>query len=194
MPRPKIDTERQAHILEALEACVARNGIAKTTLSNVAEEAGLPRSLVRYFVGNRDDMILMLFDRIIDRGEEELENSLGGHANPKMSNYLDFLFDGLFLDETSNKVLSELSYLAERNETVREKLRDLYHTACLKIADKLKAHKLGRTDAARYDAAYAIFCLCYSHATFEEVGLAPRSPKKLRKVAEHIIEQLGPSG
>lgn len=190
MPRPKIDEERRTQILNALEACVVRNGIAKTTLANVAEEAGLPRSLVRYFMGNRDDMILKLFDRIVERGEVELANHLDGEANPKMSDYLDFLFESLLLDKTSNRLLGELSYLAERDDAAREKLRDLYHAGCMKIADKMKVDKIGRSDTARFDAAYAIFCLCYSHATFEDVGLSPRNPKKLRKLAENVIDQL----
>lgn len=190
MPRPKIDEERRAQILDALESCVVRNGIVKTTLANVAEKADLPRSLVRYFVGNRDDMMLLLFDRIIERGEAELDAHLGG-ASPKMSDYLDFLLDGRFMDKTSNTIIGELSYLAERNEAAREKLCDLYRSACMKIVDKMKEQNVGRTDAERFDAAYAIFSLCYSVATFTDVGLPPRNPKKLRKTAEQIIDQLG---
>jgi AcrR family transcriptional regulator len=45
-------------ILEATYACVARWGLAKTTVEDAAREAGLSRATVyRYFPGGRDELI-----------------------------------------------------------------------------------------------------------------------------------------
>lgn len=193
MPRPKIDAERRAHILDALETCAVQNGIAKTTLSDVAREAGLPRSLVRYFMGNRDDMISKLFDRALERGEEEFARHTDHKANPKMSDYLDFMFGGDFSSKADSRLINELSYFAEHNASAREKLRDLYDGICAKLVDQMKEDRLGKTDAARFDAAYSIFSLCYGYMTFDDVGLSPKNPRKLRKTAELILDQLGPA-
>jgi AcrR family transcriptional regulator len=52
-----MDGPRQ-RILEATYACVARWGLAKTTVEDAAREAGLSRATVyRYFPGGRDELI-----------------------------------------------------------------------------------------------------------------------------------------
>jgi AcrR family transcriptional regulator len=50
--------DSRQRILEATYACVARWGVAKTTLDDAAREAGLSRATVyRYFPGGRDELI-----------------------------------------------------------------------------------------------------------------------------------------
>ena len=52
-----VDGPRQ-RILEATYTCVARWGLAKTTVEDAAREAGLSRATVyRYFPGGRDELI-----------------------------------------------------------------------------------------------------------------------------------------
>jgi AcrR family transcriptional regulator len=52
-----VDGPRQ-RILEATYACVARWGLAKTTVEDAAREAGLSRATVyRYFPGGRDELV-----------------------------------------------------------------------------------------------------------------------------------------
>jgi AcrR family transcriptional regulator len=48
----------RGRILEATYACVARYGLAKTTIEDAAREAGLSRATVyRYFPGGRDELL-----------------------------------------------------------------------------------------------------------------------------------------
>jgi AcrR family transcriptional regulator len=55
-PAPVGDT--RTRILEAAVACIERWGLAKTTLEDVATEAGLSRAtLYRWFAGGRDQLI-----------------------------------------------------------------------------------------------------------------------------------------
>jgi len=52
-----VDDTRQ-RIVEAAYACVARHGVAKTTVEDVAKEAGMSRATVyRAFPGGRDEVI-----------------------------------------------------------------------------------------------------------------------------------------
>src|SRR5919199_1552499 len=45
-------------LLEATYACVARYGIAKTTVEDVARQSGLSRAtLYRYFPGGKDELV-----------------------------------------------------------------------------------------------------------------------------------------
>jgi len=81
-----VDGPRQ-RILEATYACVARWGLAKTTVEDAAREAGLSRATVyRYFPGGRDELIdavvswqyLLFFTRLYEEvhGAASLEEVL----------------------------------------------------------------------------------------------------------------------
>jgi AcrR family transcriptional regulator len=79
--------EVRQRILEATYACVARWGVAKTTIEDAAREAGLSRATIyRYFPGGRDELIdavvswqfLEFFRRLYDEvnGAASLEEVL----------------------------------------------------------------------------------------------------------------------
>ncbi len=81
-----MDGPRQ-RILEATYACVARWGLAKTTVEDAAREAGLSRATVyRYFPGGRDELVdavvswqyLLFFGRLYEEihGAASLEEVL----------------------------------------------------------------------------------------------------------------------
>jgi AcrR family transcriptional regulator len=190
MARPKIDVERQSQIMHALEACVIRQGLANTSLKDVAAEADLARPLVRYFVGNRDQMISKLFDSVIERGEAQLAQYQSQDADAPLSALLDLLFNGLFADETSNALIGELWYVAERDEAVRAKLATLYQSVRDGIADALAREGFGKTPAIRLEAAHALVALSYGQACFEAIGLPSRDKGSMRAQAQSIIETL----
>src|SRR5579864_3445448 len=51
-------TDRRQQILAATYVCVARWGLAKTTVEDAARQAGVSRATVyRYFPGGRDELI-----------------------------------------------------------------------------------------------------------------------------------------
>jgi len=53
----------RTRILEAAYACVARSGLAKTTVENAAREAGLSRATVyRHFPGGKDELLAGVVD------------------------------------------------------------------------------------------------------------------------------------
>ncbi|HEX4866160.1 MAG TPA: TetR/AcrR family transcriptional regulator [Acidimicrobiales bacterium] len=58
-------------LVDAAEACFTRFGVAKTTLEDIATEAGVSRATVyRYFEGGRDEVILGV---VLREGKEFLE-------------------------------------------------------------------------------------------------------------------------
>ena len=67
-------------MLEATYACVARWGLAKTTVEDVARQGGVSRATVyRYFPGGRDELISAVvaveFDRFFTRLYEEVRSA-----------------------------------------------------------------------------------------------------------------------
>ena len=64
MGRPSIKEKRSAEILDAFGRCVARYGVEGSTLERIANEAGVKRTLLRHYIGNRDELIEALGQRI----------------------------------------------------------------------------------------------------------------------------------
>jgi len=63
MARPSMAPQRKEEILNALEACILKYGIQATSLENIAETAGMKRTILRHYIGNRDDIICALSQR-----------------------------------------------------------------------------------------------------------------------------------
>lgn len=63
MARPSLAPQRIEEILDALETCILEYGIQATSLENIAEKANMKRTILRHYIGNRDDIICALSKR-----------------------------------------------------------------------------------------------------------------------------------
>lgn len=63
-PTPEAARER---LIDAAEACFDRQGVARTTIDDVATEAGVSRATVYRHVRDRDDLVLAALAREADR-------------------------------------------------------------------------------------------------------------------------------
>ncbi|ROO89846.1 TetR family transcriptional regulator [Actinocorallia herbida] len=80
---PRSSAER---IVDAAEECFARFGVAKTTVEDVANAAGMSRAtLYRNFSGGRDELILAVFLRDIGRFLDELVANVPEEFDPAES-------------------------------------------------------------------------------------------------------------
>ncbi|GAA3232981.1 TetR/AcrR family transcriptional regulator [Actinocorallia longicatena] len=73
-------------IVDAAEECFTRFGVAKTTVEDVAQAAGMSRAtLYRNFAGGRDELILAVFlrdvERFLDSLADRLASLIGGPAD-----------------------------------------------------------------------------------------------------------------
>ncbi len=190
MARAKIEDERKEQILAAFEACVIREGLAKTTLQKVADEAGLPRSLVRYFVGNRDSMVDLLIARMIARATEAFDADRDLSPTLTAEELVDFLFDQAMGDDTSNSVVGELWYLAQRDEAMRKRLSALYQMLVDSLVEQMTANGMGRAKDERTSVAYALLSLAYGDTSFSFLNLESGGPSTARDTAYEVIRRL----
>lgn len=56
---PRLD-----HVLDATYACLTRHGVRRTTMDDIAREAGMSRSAVYQYVRNKDDAVRRLAARL----------------------------------------------------------------------------------------------------------------------------------
>ena len=67
MPRPSLKEQRSYEILDAFLTCVAKYGLEGATQERIAAEAGVKRTLLRHYLGNRDEMIKALIDYVVNQ-------------------------------------------------------------------------------------------------------------------------------
>lgn len=187
MPRPKIDTERREQILEALEIVVLKEGLAKTTLSKVAVLAGLPRPLIRYYAGNRDSLIQLLFDRVFARSEDHLDKLQPQSGVVSTERLVDLFVQDIFADKVMNQLMKELWFASGSSPSISEGLQALYQRVCATLCDSMARDGLGHSDADRFDRAFSIVALCFGATSFGEIALHPNDPDRIRATARAIL-------
>ncbi len=189
MPRPSLKAERTEEILKAFEACALRKGLAATTLNDVAEEAGLPRPLVRHFMGNRAALVSGLIERIILRTTAAIEQSIAAAGATEAQSeeadaaLLAILLGKTFVDRDTNRLMIQLWQQAWHDDALHEELTGVYRRSIQQIHDRLFP---GDTAAANYDLAFAITAMAMGYGMLSEFKLQPRQDDALLRAGQAI--------
>ncbi len=183
MTRPPKGAERSEQILEAMIRCLDRTGLAAMTLNDVANEAGLPRPLVRHFMGNRSDMIDALIAHVVELAEAQFQTFIAGAETPSTEQLIGFLNGGLFSDQGINAVMNELWYLAVRDENIRSKLQRIYARVLDALEKQIIAEGITKNKSQARDLAYTLMSLAYGDASYRGIGVIPTDPKAVLKAA-----------
>ncbi len=184
MARPRTP-ERKEEILAAFEACVVRNGLANTTLEDVAREAGQPRSLVRYFAGNRDELTSLLIDRLVSKTEARLRD-MHARSEGSVAAFVSILFDEFYSDEGANRIVVELWHLAMRSDALKTRLLKLYDGILKDIARQFSSSESKPEERAAFDATFAVFSLGLGSAILKGIGLSPSDPLQLPRIGQDL--------
>lgn len=188
MGRPAKTEERSEEIMQAFETCVLRKGLLATTLADVADESGLPRSLVRYFIGNRDEMVDRLVERLMTLAMSRIDAVRDQSGAMPATRLLDAWFGEVFADERSNALMGELWYLARTDPHIRERVTGVYAYATSLLTDAMARERIG-SDRSRRDAAFAVLALALGQTSLNDFGLAA-SADAIRDEARRIVHSL----
>ncbi len=155
VPRPSVKAERTEEILDAFERCVARFGVEGSTLEKIAEEAGLRRSLLRHYLGNRDDLLDALVARFLDRsGRESDELFAALPSEGRAAALVDFLFDEAYADTQAVLVADALVAASAHRPGLAPKLRSWIEGFAGRIAEELgRSFPTAEAEARRAVAA-----------------------------------------
>ncbi|MBE0370385.1 TetR/AcrR family transcriptional regulator [Pseudoalteromonas aurantia] len=101
MARPSVAGQRREEILDALEVCILEKGIQATSLENIAETAKMKRTILRHYIGNRDDIICLLSERWRDKYTQQWQELLTWLPS---SNRAEALIDSLFSSRSKESI------------------------------------------------------------------------------------------
>ncbi len=187
MGRPSLDLERREQIMTAFETCVIEFGLHKTTLQKVAEQCGLPRPLVRHFVGNRDQMVGLLLDRLVERADQDLARRY--EQQPDLEKMLDFLFAGAFIDPMSNQLVDQIWQLAYHDDEVKQQLNSMYGLLKTRLIEQMEREQLPNSSRF-HDVAQTLISLAFGETCFADIGMSTQSKQFSRQLAEQVIASL----
>jgi AcrR family transcriptional regulator len=130
MGRKSLKSQRTEQILDAFERCIMKFGLQDVTLQKIADEAGVTRSILRHYIGNRSDLLRALGKRLEEKYIQTLFSRLSSSTNLTLpDDILDFLFEESFefpnADETVIRAMIEAS---ARDAGLRNQLLDMYQT------------------------------------------------------------------
>ena len=88
-PRVSIGTIRRGEIIEAAVAIIAEQGIQHLSLSGIETKAGMSRGQLTYYYKTKDEILLAIFDRLLDLLHERTRVGFrGGPGDPNMVRHL----------------------------------------------------------------------------------------------------------
>ena len=185
MARPSKAEERKEQILDAFERCVVRTGLQGITLEKVAREAELPRSLVRHFVGNRDEMVEAVFERFMRRVEALWSGLDDRRRRPSIDEMLEFLVKEAFIGGGVGRLASELRYQRNFDEKARAHFKRIFQRAQRFVEDVLREN--GFDDATeRREKAFLVLALAFGTTDLIAFGL----PKKRADLSIQACKRL----
>lgn len=192
MGRKDLTKERQDAILDATEHCIAKYGLQRTTLEKIASEAGLNRGLIHHYIGNRDDVIQLMAERLLERYQHNFDayaasQSDAGHSGAVVGYYFDAWFE---LTPEDDILFLELLAQSGRDPHIRKHLLKLYDEVEKIISKELSLIFHNTNRKKLHTVSYSLMALAFAHATINWLGLPQAKQADVRSVAASLIQSL----
>lgn len=192
MGRPSLAKQRKAEILDAFGRCVARYGLEGSTLEKIAEEAGMRRSILRHYIGNRDELIEQLAEKVIAeyrQANQEYFKTFGDRDRAK--NLVECLLPSQSIGSTEQLLVIEgLIGAAPNYPNVRKLVFEYVDELVQLVAEQLKYISPKSTKTRCFETAYALVSISFNQESLQPLQLPPRYLKAARRVARQLIEDL----
>jgi AcrR family transcriptional regulator len=194
MGRKNLTEERTAEILDAFARCMVKYGL-DTSLDQVAEEAGMTRSIIRHYIGNREEVVNALIERITADYLAELRADAAQIPQEGMiAATLDYLFDDEEgYDDTDKLIFDVMMTAKDRYAGAKQTLIAMFEELITMFTDDL-TYAYPQADEVRCrDVAYSVLALAMSNESLMGVGMDKRYRVAARASAEALIRTLGTS-
>jgi AcrR family transcriptional regulator len=187
--RPSKAGVRRREILEAMRRVAGHQGLAGVTVTNVAEAAGVQRTLVFHYFGDRQSLIGAFIEHAVGAyGEQQV---LGGQGDIAVR--VDRAFaPGFYETDEDLAIWQELIALAARDPGVRTRLRSLWLDRWLpQIESDLRTARPSASAKQISQVAYALAGLVEAHWAFRAQGVGePRRVRQAQAAARGLLATL----
>lgn len=167
MGRRSLEEERTKQIVDAFQRCVIRYGLDGATLEKVAEEAGMTRSVIGHYVGGRDRLVDLLYQRVVGYYQKLMEKEdPGSFDSMDIETFLDYAFPPQTAYTDNDRLLIMIFMTApEQYPTVKGKIMRLIDDLIESTVRYLSIRYPNATSARCNEVAYGIFAISMSNDT-----------------------------
>ena len=194
MPRRDLTEERTAQILDAFARCVVKYGLDGTSLEQVAEEAGVKRSILRHYVGNRDALINAMVERVVNKYSQQLGMMvayLPKTGNERIETLLSLLFQPEPAESAQEAFVFEtLIAAAGRYPQLRARLREPIEEFVDTVADQLEL-VFPHAQQQCWTVACGIVSLYLTYASLAPLTLPQAYTEATLESARCLVASLG---
>lgn len=173
MGRKSLEEIRTQQLLEAFIACIPENGVDGTSLEKIAEKAGVTRSIIRHYIGNREMLMAELINHITKTSLVEFERILNDPEKTVMERLNIALFAPRDNWQTDKIVLNELVNAKEQSASIQKQIAALIETMIDLLTTILRKEMPHRNREAVHELAYILFCISMSQDTLGWIGISP---------------------
>ncbi len=192
MPRPDLTEQRTEQILDAFERCVVKYGLDGSSLEKIGNEAGMKRTILRHYVGNREELILELANRVVEQWNEQLRLLRAAPAgNDPARALIGYLFDDMDGQSADSILVAEnLIAAAERYPEVGKLMRQYVEDLTRTISERLKLVHPNSKRPRRWKIAYGIVAILFNDASLVPLGLCSKYNKAAKDCALLLVDTL----
>ncbi len=163
MARKKVQEQRRLQILKALDTCLQEKSFEKTSIKDIAREAGVNHGVLHYYFSGKEDILLNYIDHVIDDYQAQAREWTGGRDLEHYSKrqFIDEVFafvnNRITLNKGLSRIFVEIWEIALYNEEVRGKLREAYTRWVEELGDMISRHIEDKTFARNVSVAMVAF-------------------------------------
>jgi AcrR family transcriptional regulator len=190
--RKSVATIRRAEIVDAVQRCVVRKGLAAATMADVAREAGMQRSAISHFLGNREDVVSAAIERSCDYYIELIEAIVAEHPPERRVHALvDDLIGGKRANPDAMVLFDEIVAIAHHDEHARSEVERAYGVLDRELKAALRARYPDAPSRDRTAVAHALVLVIDNEERFRVLGLS--NGRAARAAAGMLLDSLGGS-
>jgi AcrR family transcriptional regulator len=180
--------DRRRQVLDAFIELIAVGGLESVTLDDVAGLAGVQRSAIRHYIGNRPDLVEAATERLTERYVDAFRSAVG--ADPSSREIVKFLFAGEWSTAMGeeDRALGVLFQEAARNTNTRHLLKLAYQALLDEVAGAIRRDQ-PCTDEKAAAVAYQIICLAEHNIDMQFLGFASEYAVQAQNLAHSLISQ-----
>jgi AcrR family transcriptional regulator len=191
MGRRSLAEERTAEILDAFARCMVKYGL-DTSLDQVAEEARISRSIIRHYIGNREQVVNVLIEHITTDYLAELRAEAAQIPQERMLTVtLDYLFgDEITYDQSDKLIFDVMMTARDRYLEAKQMLIGMFEQLIAMFADDLRRAYPQAAEGRCRDVAYSVLALAMSTESLMGLGMNSHHRAAARASAEALIVTL----
>ncbi len=132
MARKRIYEERKLQILKALNTCLQEKSFEKTSIKDIARQAGVNHGVLHYYFSSKEEILLSYIDYVIVDYQSQMDEWLGEKDISKyskkefMEEVFAFINNRITLNREVSRIFVEIWEIALYHEAVRDKLLEAY--------------------------------------------------------------------